>query len=162
MMGLKELIRAFRKQSPANPGNPVNENVPSILRGRDLRRGRGSCGGTSPLPEGKNWRPHVGTRQQLRGLRQNWALFEKLVKKAGPDSYAHATRERLLDAVAEEPGAEYSAMNIALGSYLAVQATRPGPVTSENWIKALNEALNHYEAVADATKKATDEAGAVL
>jgi hypothetical protein len=146
------------------------ENLtPTILRGMRADRlanlekqGRGTCGGTSPLPPGKGWRPHVGRRQRERGLRQNWALFEKLVAKAGASSYAHATRERLLDAYADEPGAEAGVMNAALGSYLAVQETRKGPVTLENWIKALNEALNHWEALADESKKQAEADGAVL
>lgn len=158
-MGLKEIIRAFRKTTTPDPEK--NQNVPAVLRGRE-RTGKGSCGGTSPLPPGKTWRPHVGNRQRLRGLRQNWALFEKLVAKAGPESHAYSTRERLLDAVAEEPGSEYAAMNIALGSYLAVQETRKGPVTDENWIKALNEALNHWETVKDASAKVAEARGVTL
>lgn len=126
------------------------------------RRGRGSCGGTTPLPEGKAWRPHVGARQRARVLGQNWTLFEKLVTKAGASSYAASTRERLLDAMVDDPSPEQAVMNVTLGSYLAVQETRKGPVTLENWVKAMNEALNHWEAVGDESKKAAAEAGAVL
>lgn len=159
-MGLKEIIKAFRKQ--ATPDPEKNQNVPAVLRGCETKHGRGACGGSSPLPEGKTWRPHVGNAQRLRGLRQNWALFEKLVKKAGPSSYAQATRERLLDSVADEPGAEFAAMQIALGSYAAVLETRGGRVSDENWVKAINDALNHWEAVKDASAKVNAERGVAL
>jgi hypothetical protein len=106
------------------------------------------------------WMPHVGRAQRLRGLKQNWALFEKVCKRGG--DYAVATRDRLLDSVVDDPSPENAAMNIVLGSYLAVRETRKGAVTGENWIKALNEAMNHWEKLADDSKAQAAADGAVL
>lgn len=97
---------------------------------------RGSNGGTSPVPEGKCWAPHCGTRQRLRVLARNWARFEKLCSR---DVYAQATRERLLDAVADDPAAEYAAQHLALAAQLAADESK------QDVVNVLNQLLNKFE-----------------
>lgn len=107
---------------------------------------RGSCGGTTRLPEGHQWMDHVGLRQRLRVLRQTWARFEKLCKKS---DYAAGTRERLLDLVVEQAERkgmpeEIMAMGLVLTS--RVVADEQGI----DWTTALNKVLNEAENDADA------------
>lgn len=104
--------------------------------------GRGSCGGTTPLPEGKSWRPHVGRSQRVRGLKQVWARFEKLCLS---DEWTRSSRERLLDFAADAPDSELAAMTFANVALLAAQAT------GETWADALNHGLNELEKARDAT-----------
>jgi hypothetical protein len=133
--------------------------------------GRGSCGGTSRLPEGGYWNRHVGNKQRERGLRQCWAQFEKLASR---DPWVATTRERLLDAVQDEPNPEYQAMNIALGAKLASDAKKewlrknppppnaPPMVAGSEWVDALNHALNAWEKLHEATEAQAKVDGAVL
>lgn len=109
-------------------------------------RPRGGCGGTSPLPPGMTWLPHTGFKQQMRAHRQVWAQFEKLCKR---DSYAAATRERLLDYVSELnlPNGEIVAMSVVLKARVHADAEKI------SWVNALNQALNELEAAqVDPTK----------
>ena len=62
---------------------------------------RGSNGGTTPLPEGKNWLPHTGRRQIMRELSRSWRWFEK--KCAKSDTYS-AARDDLIDCIARNVG----------------------------------------------------------
>jgi len=170
---LRRLLGAKADSVPFNPeANPdaraARARFDQIRSGVVPKTGRGSNGGTTPLPEGKGWRPHVGTRQKLRGLQQNWAQFEKLCAK---DEWAKATRERLLDAVAEDPSPEFTAMNIALGAKLAADEKlawlrkNPPPdgrTVDTSWTTALNYALNAWEELAKTSKAKAEEEGAVL
>lgn len=98
--------------------------------------GRGANGGTTPLPEGKTWLPHCGNRQRQRNLARNWNRFELRCEK---DEYARSTRERLLDAVADDPQAEFAAQHLALAAQLAADESKQDVVT------VLNHLLNKFE-----------------
>jgi len=109
---------------------------------------RGSNGGTTVLPEGRQWSAHQGEREKLRRLRHNWTAFEKLCKK---DEYLNGTRERLLDLMAEKYEdvrvAEVAAMMVA--NTAMVQAKEIGSEVSS----CLNIMLNQIEANFDALAK---------
>jgi hypothetical protein len=146
----------------------ARERREQLLSGVIPKTGRGSNGGTTPLPQGKAWRPHIGNQQKMRGLRQCWAQLEKLSAK---DPWMRETRERLLDAVVDEPMPELAAMNIALGSKLASDEKRAwlvknpppfGVSAKSSWADALNHALNSWEELAEKTKAAAVEEGAAL
>lgn len=103
---------------------------------------RGANGGTTTLPSGMQWRPGTqGYRERLRRHKQAWAEYEALCKT---DGYARASRERLLDYVAElnvpEAHGEIVAMSIALKAKTAAVGL------GFTWTAALNRALNELEA----------------
>jgi len=110
---------------------------------------RGSNGGTTALPEGRQWSAHQSEREKLRRLRQNWGIFEKLCKK---DEYLRGTRERMLDLMAEKyedtRAAEVAAMMVARTAM--AQAAEIGETVST----CLNLVLNQIEANFDALGKA--------
>jgi hypothetical protein len=149
----------------------ARERAAQIASGVTPKSGRGSNGGTTPLPEGVSWRPHVGRRQRERGLRQAWAQFEKLCRV---NPWYATTRERLLDAVQDEPDAEYAAMNIALGAKLASDQKKewlrqnppppsaPPMVEGVDWVDALNHALNQWEKLREVTAAQAAADGAAL
>jgi hypothetical protein len=115
--------------------------------GSSPRSNRGANGGTSRLPAGTAWRSHSGRRQQLRHYRQSWARIEKLCAK---DRLASAARERLLDAVAEEPGAEFAAMQLGHTALLAAADCRV------SWADSMNHLLNQLEKNAEAAEASPD------
>jgi len=149
----------------------ARERVAQLQSGVTPASGRGSCGGLTRLPEGRGWKPHVGARQRQRGLRQCWAQFEKLCAK---DAWYNTTRERLLDAVQDEPDPEGAALNIALGAKLASDAKKqwlrdnpppkdaPPMVEGTGWVDAINHALNAWEKLHEATAAQAAADGAVL
>jgi len=146
----------------------ARERFEQLRSGVVPKTGRGSNGGTTPLPEGKCYRPHAGNQQKMRGLRQCWAQLEKLSAK---DPWMRETRERLLDAVMNEPMPELAAMNIALGSKLAADEKRAwlvknpppfGVSAKSSWADALNHALNSWEELSEKTKAEAVAEGAAL
>lgn len=78
---------------------------------------RGSNGGSTRLPEGKQWIPHVGNRQRLRELRRSWRWFEKLAAKSG--TY-HAAREEVIDCIARNVDPKHD----EVASWMLVHAAR--------------------------------------
>ena len=87
-------------------------------------RKRGSCGGTSPLPEGKTYIGGCGNHARLRNLKRSWKAFEKAAKK---DKVLHVVREDLLDAIADTvaPGDDDLACQIVVHA-ATVQARDTG------------------------------------
>ncbi len=84
---------------------------------------RGSCGGTSLLPEGKQWLAHCGQRQQRRNLERSWKAFEAL---CATDDYAKGTRERLIELMSEHypeevTKAEWACMMVVMTAKLRVE-----------------------------------------
>ena len=119
--------------------------------------GKGSNGGTSPVPKGQQWIPHVGSRQVYREHKRAWAQFEKMTKN---DGYTAATRERLLDFMAEsfeDPSrAEVEAMRLVLQCRCLVEDRKDKGigVVGETLTYVLNQALNELEAARPAVKSA--------
>jgi hypothetical protein len=106
---------------------------------------RGSNGGTTALPEDRQWSPHQSEREKLRRLRHGWAAFEKLCKK---DTYLHGTRERMLDLMAEKYTDTRSA---EVASMMVVQtATMQAEESGAELSTCLNILLNQIEANFDA------------
>jgi hypothetical protein len=108
---------------------------------------RGACGGTSRLPIGKQWRPHCGARQRGRALRRSWTAIEALCAK---DPEAKAARERLLDAVSEDPDAEFAALHLGHTALLAAADCRT------SWAASVNHLLDTIEAGRAAAAPAAD------
>jgi len=164
MLSREELQRAANERA-------ARDRVAQLQSGVTPDHGRGSCGGTTRLPEGRGWKPHAGSRQRQRGLRQCWARFEKQCER---DAWYAATRERLLDAVQDEPDPEGAAMNIALGARLASDTKKewlrknpppedaPPMVQGTEWVDALNHALNQWEKLHEVTAAQAAADGAVL
>jgi hypothetical protein len=135
-----------------HPAHTLEARVKQLNEGITPDFGRGSCGGTTRLPQGKCWSPHTGERQKLRNLQRTWKRFEKIC--AREDRYK-AARERLLDAVSEDPTPEYAAMNICLGALIASEEKQdlarrfPAPagvtVPGIEWVDALEAALTQFE-----------------
>ena len=69
----------------------MNEETVDMTAEKTPRVRRGANGGTSPLPEGHGWRPHIGRRQRLRELKRNWKRLEPTLTVG--------LRDELLDAV---------------------------------------------------------------
>jgi hypothetical protein len=107
-----------------------------VRHGSRLHSQRGANGGTSPLPAGKVWHSHSGPRQRMRILRRSWAAIEALCAK---DPQAKAARERLLDAVAEDPDSEFAALHLGHTALLSAQDCRV------SWTDAVNHLLNKLE-----------------
>jgi len=122
----------------------VSGRTASAREPREARRG--SNGGTTQLPAGKQWAPHCGTRQRIRNLQRNWIAFEK---EAAKSDFAMGTRERLLDFAATKSQSELLAMTLAL----VAQCT-----SNENGtdiMTILNQTLNALEAQEDKNKAET-------
>ena len=135
-----------------HPTYTLETRVQQLNEGISPDFGRGSCGGTTRLPQGKCWSPHTGERQKLRNLQRTWKRFEKISAR---DERYKSARERLLDAVSEDPTPEYAAMNICLGSLIASEEKQdlarrfpaPAGVTPPGieWVDALTAALIQFE-----------------
>ena len=117
-------------------------------------RKRGTCGGTSPLPEGKTYIGGCGNRARLRNLKRSWRAFEKAAAK---NAVLRVVRENLLDAVsgqvapADEELACYIAVHVA-----TVQARDTGKPLEDMIDRAIDE-LNTTPRV---SKSWTDAPGA--
>lgn len=127
------------------PASTVEARQKQLLMGYRPTYGRGSAGGSSPLPHGASWMPHTGNRQKMRVLERAWSRFEKDCKR---DEYAQTTRERLLDWLASSqlPGgtvdeAEFAAKVVVLNAQLD---------GGNEYVTFINKALNSAEQEADA------------
>lgn len=174
----RALQKILGKKADLVPFDPMShpdtqaakERIAQLVSGITPKSGRGSNGGTTLLPEGKGWRPHSGNQQKRRSLRQCWVQFEKLCAK---DTWYNTTRERLLDAVQDEPDAEYAALNIAMGAKLASDQKKdwlrrnPPPkntplIAGSEWVDALNHALTKWDERHDLTAAQAEADGAVV
>jgi len=98
---------------------------------RPKGRRKGSCGGTSPLPEGKQWAAHQGRRERERRVRQAerlaeaaWGRFEKVIAQ---DPGGRDFEERLLAFASELPERRGALFCYAV----AAGALAPGRVPGE-------------------------------
>lgn len=122
----------------------MEEKPTVVMPAKPETTGRGSCGGTSPLPEGKTWLPHVGNRQRLRELKRSYKRFEKLLQKNEKAGIAtlHASRDRLLDAITEvtEQSAEEITVYFAIHAAL-IKSQETGKPVEEFLDRAADELL---------------------
>lgn len=85
-------------------------------------RKRGSCGGTSPLPEGKQYLPHQGRRERMRRIAQLARVAErKLVRLEAILAPTPDLRARLLDFASGLPDGNDSAFLLRVAD-LAIAA----------------------------------------
>lgn len=130
-----------------NPDDPGSTPGPATTPGFRIKySNRGANGGTTKLPSGTQWRPGIqGFRERYRRHKHVWDQFEKLCAR---DGYAKATRERLLDFVAETtPASELIAMTIVFRAKIAAESMKT------TWVTALNRALNELEEAEETRKK---------
>jgi len=113
---------------------------------------RGSCAGTTRLPEGMQWGAHTGHRQKSRNLQRNWDRFERRCMK---DEYAKGTRERLLDLMVDQPHPDISCQMVALAAQTQADTLRNFKVNLEDkaagydMVTQLNVLINQIEANRD-------------
>ena len=112
-----------------------------MRRGSRLSTNRGACGGTTRLAPGRQWLSHFGGLQRERLLRQRWHRIERL---AARDPDAKAARERLLDAVQDEPAPEFAALQLGHSALIRADEQRV------SWAVAMNAVLDELEATAAA------------
>jgi len=111
--------------------------VPNPIAGP---RPRGGCGGTSPLPDGMQWRPHTGRRQQMRELKRGWKRFEKECAKSDE---LNAARALILETVVDQVAPEQE----ETACYLVVQAARVrAEETGKRFVDLIHSALREMTA----------------
>lgn len=99
--------------------------------------GRGSCGGTSPLPPGRQWKPHNGRRQKTRAWRQAFRKIEALARQDPTTAAALATLE-----LAVQHEADPALSRLGLG----VTAMQLAFDCRVSWAVAMGETLCRLEA----------------
>lgn len=85
------------------------------------------------LPLGYQYRGFCGEKAQRRYLKQRWAKIEKLKDPASLEA-----RDRLLDAVCDEPDSEFSAMHLG---HVALQAAEE---TGSTWAESVKVMLDKF------------------
>lgn len=93
---------------------------------------RGSNGGTTPLPEGYQWVPHVGRRQQMRELKRNWKRFTKALPPSALDEFLEAV-------VAVTPSADEELTCMVLANGCVVRARDTGKTLEEIVMRCIDE-----------------------
>jgi hypothetical protein len=112
-----------------------------MRHGSSASTNRGANGGRCRLPAGRTWRSHCGGQQRERLLRQRWARIERMGARCPG---ARAARERLLDAVADEPAPEFAALQLGHSALIRAEEQRT------SWAVAMNAVLDEIEATAAA------------
>lgn len=144
---------SFPKVPTFPPARTAEQRQKQLAMGITPDFGRGANGGTSPLPQGATWMPHVGRRQRMRNFDRAWAKFENI---CASDAHYQATRERLLDWLVETdtPMPELAAKAIVHASLVKseehAEEIRRNPqgrpmVEGTDWVDEINTALNQWE-----------------
>lgn len=122
------------------------------------RVGRGSSGGTSPLPEGKQWLPHFGARQRLRELKKSYRRFEKIVR--ADRGRLREARDRLFDVIAENvaPELEELAAMTAIHAALVKSSETGKPI--EDFLDRAADELISVPRVSESWNVATPDGSA--